>query len=125
MRHRARARTEGSIQSTVINWIRTKLGYRCDKLSSGSRFQKNSLPDYIVWLPAPAGKMIRGRLVRQRPSPLIIEFKKEGEELTDNQFDTADELIECGYQVIKVDSVEEGKAAVLRVIEERLKEAKQ
>lgn len=124
MRHRARARSESSIQSTITGWIRNRLGYRCDKLSVGSRFQKNSLPDYIVWLPAPAGKMIKGRLVRLRPSPLLIEFKKEGEELTDNQFDTAEELIGCGYQIIKIDSVEEGKAAILRIIEERLKEAK-
>ena len=88
---------EKSIQTPVIRHARLK-GVRCDKLSTGSRFQSNGLPDYILWLPG-------GR-------PLLIEFKKPGGVATPLQLLTHKQLREAGYEVHVIDSVTEGKQLI-------------
>ncbi len=121
MRHRAVPRSEGSIQGSVIGWARKQLGLRCDKLSSGSVFQKSGLPDFIVWLPD--GRSVKVRAVSPIPqaSPLLIEFKKEGEVATAIQLATHKELRAMGYEVEVVDNVEDGKRVILEAIERRKK----
>lgn len=99
-----RVRLEKSIQNSVIGWAKKTLGLRCDKLSTGSRFQNSGLPDFIIWLPG-------GR-------PLLIEFKVEGGQPTVLQLATHEQLRELGYLVIVVDDVTKGKIAIVKIIEE-------
>ena len=90
-------RLEGSIQRAVIGWAKAH-GIRCDKLSSGSRFQTSGLPDYVIWMPG-------GR-------PLLIEFKGESGKTTTLQDATHSQLIKLGYDVHVINNVDEGKRLI-------------
>lgn len=94
-----RVLTEKSIQGPVVAYAR-KLGFRCDKLSTGSLYQTSGLPDFIFWFPG-------GR-------PLLIEFKRPGGKATPLQAATHRQLKELGYEVHVIDNATAGKLLVDR-----------
>ena len=85
---------EKSVQASVVSYAR-KLGIRCDKLSSGSRFQSNGLPDYIFWIGG--------------GHPLLIEFKRSGGQPTPLQSQVHAQLKGLGYVVHVIDNSAAGK----------------
>jgi hypothetical protein len=100
-------RSESSVQGAVIGWARKTYGLVCHKLSTGSRYQKSSFPDFIIFLPG--------------GSPLLIEFKKDGGTLTALQSDTILTLRALNYPVHVVDDVDEGKQLIKVAVEKLIK----
>lgn len=100
-------RSESSIQGAVVGWAKKTYGIVCQKLSTGSRFQKSSFPDFIFFLPG--GK------------PLLIEFKREGGIITSAQADNHAGLRGLGYDVCVVDDVETGKRLIREAMEKIMK----